>query len=170
MLKIDIVNLVLGGTLPPFNSSFTRQGISELLGETDEPHCPDHALYGNVCFDLVNGVGPLSAISISFPHDDHRVRTHKNVPLPPWLNQWPDGRFDWDLGPFKPGLNTETLMAFSSEFEPLETHPYNMKAWGHGHIACMPKSNVQLFFDATREEDDRTLSLILAVLPRQDAR
>lgn len=52
MLTIDVVDLVLTGRFPPFSELTMRDDITEKLGVCDSPHYPDHAPYGNLCFDL----------------------------------------------------------------------------------------------------------------------
>ena len=168
MQTIDLLDFVLTGSLPPFGRTTMRDDIVRLLGPHDTPHYPDHAPYGNLCFDLNYPDGPLNSVTIEFPHSDHEVQIY-DWPIPRWIEKWPDPRIDWSFGPFQPGVSTEEVQSLVTELSEIKPFDYLGKAWGHGHVLEIPQSSVTLHFTATKDSDPRTLMTIQGGFPRHNA-
>ena len=123
MIRFDLERFVISGRIDPFSFESTRTEIESVLGEADECAYSDFATYGPVCFDLGNGIAPLHRIQILIPHPSHMKPADPawtNWTPPNFLENWPDERFAWNVGRFKPGFNINDAIRSLPTFEECE--------------------------------------------------
>ncbi len=163
MIHIDLIDFVLRGIIGSFSAQSTRDHILGSLGPADSPSYPDHVVYGNLCFDLMNG-GPLALVQILFPHEIYSHCPHQEWETtwhpPRWLTAWPDDRFSWELGPFVPAATVLDVTRAITELQKVEPEKSLWRAYGDGVTLIVPGSDVMIDFDALRAGDVLTLSRI----------
>lgn len=166
VIEINIPQFVLHGEIPPFSAQTGRTDLLQLLGPPDQPSYAAHVVYGNLCFDLAGGVGPLAAIQIGFPHDEHQhcrlpPEWAKDWKPPAWVDPWPDARFRWTLGPFLPGATLSDIQRAIPELEVLE---WLEKYGGRGSSLIFRRTNVMIEFSFDQAVGTETLLWVLGPL------
>ena len=161
MINVDLEQFAISGTLGPFSSSSTRAQIEQMLGASDGGDYPDFATYGNLSFDLAGSIGPPCRIQIAFPHRSHMTPANPNwqdwTP-PTCFDDWPDKRFHWNLGRFKPGLSLNVAIKSLDGFNKLEM----ISTTNGQQILHNSKSRVDLVFDRDSKTGNVTLSHMVA--------
>lgn len=160
MIVADLERFASTGMLGPFDSTSTRSQIEQLLGVADPDSYQDFATYGDVAFDVVGGI-----IQIVFPHSSHMAPPNPNwtdwTP-PTCFNEWPDKRFQWNLGRFIPGLTIDAAIESLDDFDELE----RTSSTDSLRILHNTKSGVSLCFERDAETGDETLARMVA-FPRR---
>ena len=161
MIDADLEQFASTGNLGPFNSTSTRSQIEQVLGAADTGGYPDFATYGHLSFDYSEGAGPPCRIQIAFPHSSHMTPANPNWTdwkPPTCFNDWPDKRFDWNLGRFTPGLSLDGAIASLDDFDESE-----MISSANGlRILHNGKSNVDLVFERDINTGDVTLASMVS--------
>ena len=159
MIRFDLERFVISGRIDPFSFESTRTEIESVLGEADECAYSDFATYGPVCFDLGNGIAPLHRIQILIPHPSHMKSADPawtNWTPPNFLENWPDERFAWNVGRFKPGFNINDAIRSLPTFEECEM----IMSTNGCRILHNSDSGVMLSFENTEDADVPTLTCI----------
>lgn len=146
MICIDLEEFAATGAFGPFHCGSTRQMIEQILGPSDSSDYPDFMTYGHVNFDLASATGPPCRIQVAFPHPANQRRSSPDQMMEESrgvFSDWPDRRFKWRLGRFKPGLTlNDALAAFDVYVAELWISPDDEL-----RILCNPLSPVCLHFE-----------------------
>jgi hypothetical protein len=114
VICIDLEEFAASGVFGPFDCGSTRQMIEQILGPSDSSDYPDFMTYGHVNFDLASTKGPPCRIQVDFPHPANQRRSGVDQMMEEprdVFSDWPDRRFEWRLGRFKPGLTLNDALA-----------------------------------------------------------
>lgn len=164
MIEINLVDFVLYGKIDPFSTQTVRKEIIDLLGKPDQPSYPTHVVYGNLCFDLAQQTGPLGLVQIGFPHENHSRCPHpdwaETWTPPPWVDEWPDCRFVWKLGPFVPDATLPDIQSAIPGLQELVPEE-SLGGFGGRHTLFVPESMVWITYESAREGSIETLSWIV---------
>jgi len=166
MIEIDLVDFVLRGTIGPFSAQTNRDDIVSVLGPPDQPSYPTHVLYGNLCFDLAGGIGPLGLVQIAIPHEAQSICPHpdwaKTWTPPIWLKTWPDHRVAWKLGPFVPNATMTDIQNAIPELQELKPEePLWVGQNDKRFHLLVPTSNVYIEFESLQKDAIKTLSWLI---------
>jgi len=133
--RVDITDLILNGRFGPFDRRTPIDTIHSLLGPSDDwVTYPGIYGYGNICFEAVSiDIDHQLNVQFAFQNPEHfrlpyeswRSTTERS--LNKALYDWPDTRFDVELGPFKSGATLDSLyerfFADAEEIEFIEAGP-----------------------------------------------
>ena len=161
MIHFDLEQFVDTGILGPFSTQSSRNEIVQLLGEPEPETYPGVAHYGHIAFDLAGGEGPPCLIQVGIPHPTHMRPADpkwENWTAPICFDNWPDERFEWQLGRLTPGLSVDEAVVKFAEFE----EAVMISACNGFRILHNPKSLVQLSFENDENIGKSTITSIAA--------
>ncbi len=160
--RVDITDFILNGRFGPFDRCTPIDTIRSWLGPSDDwLTYPGMYGYGNICFEAVNiDIDHQLNVQFAFQHPEHfhlSCESWRSTAERSWtkmLYDWPDSRFDIELGPFKSGATLDSLyekfLADAEEVEFIDAGPtpsWRMFQMGSG--IAVQFSNVDMNGDYT---------------------
>ena len=151
MVALNLLDFALHGMLGPFHRQMSRDDIESLVGPSDDCY-PALVAFGNISFDLGDGVGPPCAPQIQFPawyRDDQ-------MPI------WPDPRFDWTFGPFDADATYDSLLLAIPTLRDLDLNEGTRYPAGRMAGLFIPTTGVELTFESRPGESHLRLTVMAA--------
>ena len=157
MVHVDLEQFASTGVLGPFDHRSSRDQIVNLLGLPDQNRNPKFLTYGNLAFELKDGVFPPCRIQIAFPHSSHSKTIDSKWKL--WhainLDNWPDQRLKWEFGHFHAGFGIDEIVTHADFLE-------SDMDFDDVRIFYNRRSGVDLFFEFDEYRKSLTLSEMIA--------
>jgi hypothetical protein len=169
--RVDLTDFVTNGRFGTFDRNTNRETLLSTLGQSDPwVTYPDMYGYGCVGFGIIDDIATPDfrlRISFAFQHAEHFVLQYEH-----WressehgrrqmLYDWPDSRFDVDLGRFRPGTRLEDLyddfLCFAREIDHMDPRPNPMRR--SFEMPC----GVMTQFSRWGVEDQHTLSQLVTI-------